>query len=285
MPPAETRLQSHPGRLIVDALERISVLEIQRRVLHAALRDAGLAEVPSQLEDLTFFVSGPLYERAQRVLGVAFADAMLVEMSPALDHAWERDRAEAELPELATDSSRQPPSSTAVRSRIRSAIHRLEEDGPPSAVDAVRDTDPVHDTDPAPSNKRNTVPYLDATLGSGRAVRVLVVIAHEGRRRDLALALEGAGYAVVTAAEARVAAVLLSRVRPALVVADVETVAPDFEPVAAAFEAMFGDNEHVPVVLLSDHRRPGLPDTVRAIVSAESTPPEIVEVVDSLRGD
>jgi hypothetical protein len=285
MSPAEKPREQHLGRLVVAAFERATLAELRRRVLRAALDDAGLDEVPDQLEDLTFFVSGPLYERAQRMLGDAFAEALVAEVTPVLDRGWELDRAGFDVVELdATPLPLSRPASAVRNKRSRSAIRRLDDDtAPPSAVDVVRDTDPVRDTDVAPSSKRNTMPYVDSGIGSGASCRVLVAHGNDTKRRAIAAELEDAGHTVVTAHDARVAAMLVARVRPSIVVAEVETIAPDFEPLGPAFEAMFGDRESVPVILLSDHRRPSLPETVERFMPETSEPAEILEAVEAVR--
>ncbi len=147
----------------------------------------------------------------------------------------------------------------------------------------MHDTDPVHDTDPAPpSSKRSTMPYLEAISEVSRA-RVLVAHADDVRRKLLCLCLESAGHAVVPAQDAQLAAMLMSRVRPCVVVADVETIAPDFEPVRPALEALFGDEPEVPVVLLSTHRRPDMPDVVKALVSPTIAADELITLVEQIR--
>lgn len=279
MTPAEKSNEPRLGRLITAALERVAWAEVKRTVLDRALDEAGMSRVPDVLEELTFFVSGPLYEHASRALGEEFAEALIAEMSPVLDQAWELDRAVVD-----ETASLRPES--AVRKRNRSAIRRLTDlDAPPSAVESMRDTDtdPVHDTDVVPpSSRRNTMPYLESVLSESGS-RVLVAHAHDTRRRAIALALEDAGHSVVTAHDARVAAMLMSRVHPSIVVADVETVAPDFEPLGPALEGLFGDGAPVPVVLLSDHRRPSMPEAVQAVVDAESSADEVLAVVEHVR--
>lgn len=282
MSPAEKPQHERLGLLIVGALERASVFEIRRKVLERALADAGLAVVPDTLEELTFFVSGPLYEHAQKALGDAFADAMLTEMTPVLDRAWELDRAAVEEP-FGADT----PTSAIRSKRSKSAIRRMsEEDGPPSAVDVAydpADTVPARDTDRVPpSSKRNTMPYVESVLTSD-SCRVLVADADNVRRLELTRALEDAGHSVVTAPDARVASLLTGRVHPSIIVADIETVAPDFEPLGPALEVIFGDTDAVDVILMSDHRRPDLPAAVKAILSETCTPAEMLDVVERVR--
>jgi CheY-like chemotaxis protein len=272
-----TRL--HPfAQLLVEALERVAAAHVRRRVLQLALEEARIAAVPDKIEDLTFFVSGPLYEHAQRLLGSDFADSLLVELAPVLDRAWATDRAALDAPARPAT----PVPESEVRTRSRSAIRKLD-----GAADTEPAPAPATDDAAAPPSKRVTMPYLDAVLatppGAEPATRVLVVHADDAARSAIAGALEDAAYAVVTAPDTRVARLLLSRLTPALIVADIETLAPDFEPLRPALDEMIGNGRALPVVLLSDERRPDTPDAVRAIVSRTSSRDELLEVVNQLR--
>jgi CheY-like chemotaxis protein len=276
------RRQALLAQLLVEALDRVAAVHVRRRVLGAALDEAGVKAIPDQIEDLTFFVSGPLYEQAQRILGSEFADELLVEVAPVLDRAWASDREHAGAPPAVQGTPL--PLSAVRRTRSQSAIRKVD-----AATTIPADTEPAPATnEPAdttpPSIKRMTMPYLEAVLGGEQAVRVLVVHGEDDARGAISGALEESGYAVVTAHDTRVARLLLSRLTPAFIVADVETLAPDFEPLRAALEAMMGTAQ-APVVLLSDERRPDMPELVRAIVSRASRPAEVLEVIEELRNE
>ena len=64
--------------LVVETLENVAAAAVRRLVLRKALDVARLDTIPARVEDLTFFVSGPLYEAAQGVLGEDFADELLL---------------------------------------------------------------------------------------------------------------------------------------------------------------------------------------------------------------
>ncbi len=386
--------------LVVETLEQVAAAAVRRLVLRKALDVARLDRIPGRVEDLTFFVSGPLYEAAQGVLGEDFADELLLELAPVLDRAWHEDRATVAPPSvdvldlpLATnddDAAVGVPPASVPHSNVRkkSAIHRVAPDpesvrilgeeidgveevgekadtvpaadeddtGPmaipsPSSPEAVGDTIPgassgrpadsgrgassaCHDwtytdappassdpgalmtpfapevasvpspsdgasrrglravavasrdeTPPPPRSSRFTVPYLQAVLTPPRRRRrVMIVDAHDEPRRELAAALEGQGDAVVTAHDRGVARTLFYRLAPTLIIADVETIAPDFEPLGPAFEELLGGgppSSPVPVVARSTDE-PVPPPRVLLLSdgATRSIPPEVDCVVD-----
>jgi len=433
--------------LVVSTLEQVAAASVRRMVLQRALDVASLDSIPNRVEDLTFFVSGPLYEAAQSVLGEDFADELLLELAPVLDRAWHEDRAtvapptldarsdalsrafgevtaRSEAPQGAQPPSHAPEPSSVPTSNVRkkSAIQRVvvetssegldemgEEEAPerPREPDSIRigseeaevgeraDTIPADDeddtgpivapgarggaagdtipgdssaraedsgrgwsagssdgwtfTEPPPSSSRpssspssspssmgapsssppmpspssqdddrpdavvdevrvpdlivpevtlpnvvdipprglravtvatrdetpppprssRTVPYLQAVLTPPRRRRrVMIVDGRDEPRRALAEALEHAGYAVVTAHDRAVARSLFHRLTPTLIIADVETVAPDFEPLGPAFEELLGNASE-------SHPSPAS-DVPLAVVVADGGPEDMV---------
>ncbi|HHH27204.1 MAG TPA: hypothetical protein ENK57_02485, partial [Polyangiaceae bacterium] len=145
--------------LVVETLEQVAAASVRRLVLRRALEVARLDGIPRRVEELTFFVSGPLYEAAQSVLGEDFADELLLELAPVLDRAWHEDRATVAPPSVidttqvesdhvlacrdlaapAVDGSIGAPHSNV---RKKSAIQRVGVDAP-----AIADTVPAADED------------------------------------------------------------------------------------------------------------------------------------------
>lgn len=257
-------------------------------LLHEALVEAGLGELPERPEDLLFFATGALYDRAQALYGRVRAERLLEELGSVLDLAWELDRLSLDE---ATRSTSDLPTSGVVRKRSR--VQRLAHPSP--LADEDESGDPAKDdTLPAPSNclfppsgdaatqsapvalsrvvadtladlestapPRATLPYMPALLVSGlnptgAAARVLVVEADGALRAGYAEALRARGCGVATAPDRLSAARLVTRLVPNLVIGDLETLAPDFEPLEPALEELFGDSEPAPILLLSDQPR------------------------------
>lgn len=385
--------------LVVETLENVAAAAVRRLVLRKALDVARLDTIPARVEDLTFFVSGPLYEAAQGVLGEDFADELLLELAPVLDRAWHDDRATVAPPSADGVDRTSASSSDGVDNvRKKSAIHRLAADpdsvrivaedaeekadtipaadeddtGPmallsPSSPGAVGDTIPgansgrpadsspgcsavgrgsssaSHDwtssdlppassdpgalmtpfspnvvavpdtprlpgqrsaeadaeasrlravtvatrdeTPPPPRSSRFTVPYLQAVLTPPRRRRrIMIVDAHDEPRRELAAALEEQGYAVVTAHDRGVARTLFYRLAPTLIIADVETIAPDFEPLGPAFEELLGGDPPSSPIAVASRRSDEPPTPPRVLLMSDgatrSIPPEVDCVVD-----
>lgn len=277
--------QDLAATLVVEALDRVAIQRVRDRVLRRALEHAGLDAVPSRIEDLTFFVSGPLYEQAVLTLGADFADELLLEMSAALDRAWDHARSQVEPTSATRQISEAPDTEPSAGRPHQSSIRRARSLGPSDSdaplssdhplADALRavarDTLPSEKSDSMPpqvpsSRRRHTMPYLQAVFTPpAPAQRLMVIDADDDTRRSLGIHFSNLGYAVVCAQSIETAHALYARLRPRLVILDVETVAPDFEPLRSAFDSMFGDD--VPqIVLLSDGEARELPEQVAFVL-------------------
>ncbi|HZO15491.1 MAG TPA: response regulator [Polyangiaceae bacterium] len=113
----------------------------------------------------------------------------------------------------------------------------------------------------------STVPYADAVWQADAGDRrVLVIDREDTSRQDAVAVLERLGFQVAWAADAGGAGMLFTRLQPHVLVADVETVAPDFEPLRSALEDLFGHNQPVPVVLIGSDKPREAIEWVKAFV-------------------
>jgi hypothetical protein len=223
-------------------------------LLEAALARAGETALPHSLEDMLVFVCGPLYEAALARWNAESADALLAALTPLLEAAWERDR--RAIATLETDRpvsedqpiDREPQRRSAVRRAV--ALPVAEEEGRAQA-DTEPAPPPSISSDAPASQKRTTVPYTPAVWTRSRK-RVLVVALDDERRVALAELSRRPGLEVVTAADLDEARMLYQRLRPMIVVADRESIAPDFEPLRPTFEGLFGSQAPCDVILLTD---------------------------------
>lgn len=99
-------------------------------------------------------------------------------------------------------------------------------------------------------DSQETVPYVDAVWNDGVERRVLVIAADDAVRGEVVAFLEVFGFQVAWARDAGAGAKLFARMSPHVVVADLETIAPDFEPLRPSLEALFGNASPRPVVIL-----------------------------------
>ncbi len=294
--------------LVVEALDRVAIQRVRDRVLGRALAQAGLEAIPSRIEDLTFFVSGPLYEQAVLTLGADFADELLLEMSAALDRAWDQARAQLEPTSVTRElgMSDAPDTEPSAGRPYQSSIRRARSLGPtgsrapgdsdlPLSSDhpmagalhaAARETLPSQEgasAPPLPSNRRrHTMPYLQAVFAPPAPTRRLMIVdADDDSRRTLGMHFSELGYAVVCAQSVETAHALYARLRPSLVIVDVETVAPDFEPLRVAFDNVFGSD--VPqIVLLSDGEPRELPEQVAFVLHRPWSGDALDRAIDTL---
>ena len=149
--------------LLGAAFDRVSVAALRRAVMTEALEDANLFELPKRVEELTFFVSGPLYERAHHAMGPEFADSLLREFAPILDDAWERDRARSYGP-VSSGSYCVDADAANSRKGTRSSVWKVLDDADP---DSARDTVPAPAPGEVGSAQVNT-PEVATGRGSSR---------------------------------------------------------------------------------------------------------------------
>jgi hypothetical protein len=243
------------------------LVRLATAVLAEALDREALRELPTTPEALLFFVSGPLYEATHAAFGSAAADRMLLELAPVLDEVWAADRSElaADLDEDAIfDELSGVGASSMTRermSRFRCAEEIVPSDTVPAAATepCERTSHPVASHVPTSGvhERCNTQPYLAAALDAEEhhAEAVVVIIDADNEARSACAALLRAhGYLVATTSNRLGARALIARLDPALVIADRETIAPDYEPIGQAIDELLGLSEReaaeAPEVLL-----------------------------------
>jgi CheY-like chemotaxis protein len=112
---------------------------------------------------------------------------------------------------------------------------------------------PIEISGSEPSSRRFTVPYLPkALVRKSRTPAAVVVDADEGSREELCTWLRSMGCVVAAASDGAQARSLLRRSRAGLLIADVETIAPDYEPIGPVLEELVRGLDTVTVVLLAE---------------------------------
>jgi hypothetical protein len=131
--------------------------------------------------------------------------------------------------------------------------------------------------------QRITVPYAPVTWVAPRTLaRVLVVAADDALRGRLAASLRGEAWMVVTAPHRDSARSLCARLEPDVVVAELETIAPDFEPLRPALDQQFGDAPWSSVVLVSDAPLREPIGAIKAVVPAGVEGRDLVHALEPL---
>ena len=239
------------GALVVDAIDQFATSWVRRAVLEKAFAIAGINKVPDSINDLTFFVTGPLYEVTAKTVSTEFADGLLDALSPVLDQAWSADH------DGGGESSRPPKEST---------IRRARRDTRPPKVPS------------SPLAKRITPPAITVT---SLPHSMMVIDSDRDTRLTIATRFSHEGYGVITAANPEEAAVKFERYRPAVVVANVETIAPDFEPLRTTLDELFGSDQPK-IVLLGDRQPRELPNAVATVIPRPWSQDDLVDVVTTL---
>jgi hypothetical protein len=218
-----------------------------------------------------------------------------------LDRVWERDRLETTGELTITPGSGVRRRSQLHPTEAECARELEDRDTVPAPPPTVSEPPPVseppvvseapdepmdevsHDVVIPPERRRITVPYTAIAWASGRNTpRVLVVAADDDLRTRLARALRGRRYALATAAHRDGARALYARLEPDLVVVDLETLAPDYEPIRPALEALFGEMPPSKVVVVSDAPVRERVSAVQAVIPACASQDELVAAFGEL---
>ncbi len=278
-------------------------------MLDDALRRAELMEFPENAEAMVFFATGPLHEAVEAALGESAASTILVALGPILDEAWVRERRRVATEAAASSSA--PPEPDAAR-RMSGVRRQVEpDDESPTDIEQLLDGDttPVptggaaeaaaaelalqFSTPPQmtisetpPSSNRLTVPYLpNALLPSGRTAAVVVADLDDDRRGELGDWLHELDCLVARAANREQVRSLVRKLRPKVLIADVETLAPDFEPLRPTLDDLLPGLTKPAVILVSDGAARELPDDVVTLFRRPVVRDELLARVATLVSD
>jgi DNA-binding NtrC family response regulator len=124
---------------------------------------------------------------------------------------------------------------------------------------------------------------MPAVMSGAESQPIIVLIdADEQQRRRYASALRARGHWVAAASGPALGRSLVMRLQPALVVADLETIAPDFEPLRPVLADLIGDDPASPVILLGSGAAREEHPAVLAEVDRELGADELVDVVEPI---
>lgn len=201
--------------MVRDALRQlVSEAEVDA-LLRWSLAQQGDEEVPRDAVRLTLFVCGPLHEALHVGYGSEVAFAFVREMRSVLDLAIDIERASG--PERAPSSGMRPGPGW---ERARSGVIRPARTGsaasePSSRTSRSSRLPPELEGRADPGSRPDTIPYLGTPSPKGD---VVVVEPHDGRRREVSVALGREGYDVIGAADGASALLLSQRLRPSVLV-------------------------------------------------------------------
>jgi CheY-like chemotaxis protein len=218
--------------LVLEALGKLASPGARDAIVKRALEAAQEQEVPGDADHLSAFVSGPLRGAVAHALGADVADALVEDLLPLVQRMFVQADT---LPPPAVA----PPVKTAEPEARRSGIRKTPSD--PALTAAVQAAAAA-----APAQKRRaTVAYASVADRS----RLLVLVDDDapflaGLRR----LLEAEGYEVMVAPDGVAALHLCKRLRPQLVITDLEMPGMDGIALAEKLETELG--EHAPAVAL-----------------------------------
>jgi len=245
--------------LLYEALDKVAAPAARDALITEALEADARRTLPTRPELLSDFVTGPLCTAARARLGPEAADALLQDLGPLLRLA--AANATQQLAPAERKSRTLPPPSP---SRFGSGV-------------VVRN-DPCRAPTP-PRMGRMTAPYLSAWTDA--APRNLVVVVDDdgpflsGFGRLLRLE----GYDVLTAPDAQTALALCQRLRPQVLVTDLDMPAVDGAELASRILLELG--EAAPTVLmLTGTSTP--PDRVAGVARVLTKGDDVAELVAAI---
>jgi CheY-like chemotaxis protein len=253
--------------LLCEAIDRVASPKARTALVTRALDMAGQTALPSDVRTLLAFVDGPLQRCAQHALGEQAAHALVSDVVPLLERV-QRIRS----------SSRPPAPSTAPAASE-----------PPPAP--VADADPRHRTLPPPSliqrpsprppeperPDHGTLPYLEATMMHRY---VLVIDDDAAFLRGLGRLLRAAGHDVVSAPDGGTGLRICERVRPALVITDLDMPPPNGVEVARAISTRLGADAPPVVLLTGAVERPPIGNGVSQVLSKAIRPADLLAAIE-----
>ena len=275
-------------------------------VIDDALERAQLSAVPEDAEALVFFATGPLHEAVEASFGEQPASSIMLTLGPVLDEVWVRERRRV----VADPDSAFSTAPTSETARRESGVRRQAErdDETPTDIEQLvaADTIPAPNSGAAeaaaaelalrmsahpsvaiseapPSSNRFTVPYLpNALLPESRTPAVVVADADDDSRGELSDWLHSLGCLVARATNRAQVRSLVRKLKAQVLIADVETIAPDFEPLRPTFDDLFPGLTRPKVILISDGVRRELPDKVLAVLPRPVQRDQLLDLVAPL---
>ncbi len=259
--------------ILFEAIERVASPRARRALIVEALAAAGTAELPADIRLLLEFVVGPLQRAATGTLGEERASALVSDVQPLLERVLEiRSRPPA--------ASLAPPASTPAPPSSSQGLDTL----PPSGLFRGRGHIPTPVGTSAPpvvpdAARHGTLPYLDAFEAR---VDVLLVDDDMAFLRGLSRLMRAAGLTVVTAPDGGTGVRICERLRPGLIISDLDMPPPNGVEVAALLAARLGDDAP-PLVLLTGASNPPVGGLgIRKVLRKSIRPDQLLVEIQAL---
>lgn len=226
--------------LLFEAIDRVASRRAREALIARALAAAGASELPADILLLLQFVTGPLRRAATGTLGEEAAGALVSDVQPLLERVRSIRQSAPPTP------SEPPPSSRSAQTLPPSGLFRE------TRGEAKRP--PTSDR-----TKHGTLPYTEAVRSGAH---VLLVDDDVAFLRGLSRLMRAAGMDVVTAPDGGTGLRICEKLRPGLVITDLDMPPPNGLQLAASIVARLG-SEAPPIVLLTGataipRHRPGI---------------------------
>jgi CheY-like chemotaxis protein len=229
--------------LLFEAIDRVASPVARKTIITRALRQAGSDKLPADIQLLMQFVTGPLFSVARGTLGDEAAGALVSDVQPLLERV---QRIRSSIP---------PPSKTPAESLPPSEhFSTLARTLPPSGLfrETKRKAPPSSEV-----QRRGTLPYAEAVTSTHY---VLLVDDDVVFLRGLSRLMRATGLEVLTAPEGGTALRICEKMRPVLVITDLDMPPPNGLQLAASIAERLG-NDAPPVFLLTGSPEPPPPSS------------------------
>lgn len=252
--------------LLFEAIDRVASRRSREALIARALAAAGASELPADIILLLQFVTGPLRRAATGALGADAAGALVSDVQPLLE------RVKLIRSSAPPRSSVPPPSSRKMETLPPSGLFReTRARAKSSSASSNRSAPP-----PSDRTKHGTLPYSEV-FRAGKYV--LLVDDDVSFLRGLSRLMRAAGMDVVTAPDGGTALRICEKVRPALVITDLDMPKPNGLELAAEIIARLGQLAPPIVLLTGATDVPGAKPGITKVVTKSIRPAELLEAV------
>ena len=276
------------AQIVEEVLEKLATPARREHVMRIALGLAGEAALPCDVRKLVAFVTGPLCNAASRELGPAAAEILFNDVCGVMEHALRVHR--TTLPPPSSGAISLPPAEEETGARhTPSGVHEASGTPPdslaPESVRVIGSGVPPSEavSRSGPAARRGQRPIRGATLPYTPHDSALVLLVDDDTvfLRGLGRLLSAEGYDVVTAPDGDAALRLCQRLKPHLLITDLDMPEPNGEQLAALVATTLGAEAPTVLVLTGQGDPPAVPFAARVATKSLRTS-ELVAAVAEL---
>lgn len=252
--------------LLFEAIDRVASPTARNDLIVRALKEAGAEGLPDDVMLLLQFVTGPLYATAEFALGTDAAGALVSDVQPILER-------------VRKIRSSIPPTSGPPPDISSEAFGDAHDSVPPVSSAPTLPPKGLYRKAAVPTSaahKRGTLPYAEVVVAQHH---ILVVDDDVIFLRGLTRLMRATGLNVLSAPDSGSAFRICERVRPALVISDLDMPAPNGLDLARQVRERMGENAPPFVLLTGTADPPAVTDDVKLVLTKSIRPEALLDAI------